>query len=450
MVTKNKIALGVLAALALADRSVAADYDLSFHVGDTYTDNAFLTPSNEQSDHIGAAAMRLDLAAGNDRYDATLRTAMTYMHYFKDTFEDELLRGLEGVVNINIVPGKVFWRIQENYGPVLDDPLAADRPDNWTYDSYFTTGPEMQFGELEEFHVVASASYSRADYENDTTPDNEQYEGRLTFALPGTERYENSLNLMARRIEQRPVPELGILAEGFDMQEGFIRIRNELKRWSFEVDAGATALQDAGESQVTPLFRAQLERTLTAHLTMSLQAGSQFSENLARFSRLQTDSPDVDNPRDDVTPLGDPMEERFANLMFEFDGRRTFAALVLGYNELDYEGSSSDFDAQEYSDATFDLRRQISPRFSLNLGGSFNRREYQSINRRDDDSYAFVAFGWRASRDLELTLVARNEQRDSTDPTADYDENSLLLEVSYQFAERKVPAKSRNRFGRFR
>ena len=35
--------------------------------------------------------------------------------------------------------------------PVLEDPLSPDRPDNWTYDSYFTTGPDVQIGDNPKF-----------------------------------------------------------------------------------------------------------------------------------------------------------------------------------------------------------------------------------------------------------------------------------------------------------
>jgi hypothetical protein len=119
--------------LAASAGAHAADAELTLHAGNTYTDNALRTLDGP-SDNIGAVAARLDVSAQGDRYEANLRTALTYFHYFEGTQDDEVLRGLAGDVRFFIVPERFTWTIQENYGPVLENPLSSDRPDNWAYE----------------------------------------------------------------------------------------------------------------------------------------------------------------------------------------------------------------------------------------------------------------------------------------------------------------------------
>lgn len=439
--------LALAVAAACAGPAGAADYDVTAHFGDTYTDNSLLAPFNEQSDNIGAVALKADIAAQGEHYDATVRTAATYLHYFRGTSDDDVLRGFDGELTLNLVPQRFLWRFQESYGPVLENPLAQDRPDNWTYDSYFTTGPDMQFGDTAGFHVITSARYGRADYENSRVPGNQQYSGRVSIAMPGTEHSENSLNLKAQRVEQENLPPITDGAEGYDSQEAYLRIANEMKRTSFVVELGASSLHDAGDSSTVPLVRAQVDRAITRHFTIALAVGSQYSDNLGRFSRLQGGDGSVNDPRRDVTPVTDPLEERFGDIALQYQSPRTDVGVRVRYNKLEYQHSQSDLAAQEYRSATFDARRQVTPRFSLELGGSLDRRQFGQVARSDDEYYGFLTAALRVRRDLGLQVTGRYEKRDSNDPLADYAEKSIQIELTYQLAQSDRQPRAKSRIG---
>ncbi len=436
---KNKISAWSLAGLALAGPTWAADTDLSFIAGNTYSDNVLLQSEGGPSDNIGGAAMKLDFSAQGARYDAELRSAFTYLHYFNDTLDSELLRGFSGEFNAAFVPGRFVWVVQENYGPVLEDPLSPDRPDNWTYDSYFSTGPDVQFGDAAGFHVIASGRYSRADYENSEVPASEQLTGELTFALPGTERSERSFNVNAQRVEQGEGSNTNVdVTQDYDRQEAFFRLASQFTRTSLYVEAGGTMLHDAGESSSAPLLRFGIDRNLSRTLSLFVAGGTQYSDNLVRFGRLQDGAPGVDVPRTDVTRVTDPMQEDFAEATLEFRGTRTVAALRTAYNVLDFQNSNSPLASQKYRDVTLDANRQLTPRLHLNLGGSFAHREFKELARTDDDLYGYAAIGWLLSSDLTVQLTGRLTKRDSSDPTAEFTERSVQLEFVYQAIKRQT------------
>lgn len=441
MFQKRLVPLLTLAALGA--RANAADVDLTLHLGDTYTDNALLLPENGKTDNIGGAALRLDLAADGEHYQANVRSAATYLHYFNGTIGDEVLKGFEGDVRFFIMPQRFSWIVQENYGPVLENPLSPDRPDNWTYDSYFTTGPDLQIGDDESFHVLASGRYSRADYEIDTVPSNQQYLGLLAFSLPGTARSERSLMISSKRVEQESIdlPGGALPADGYDVQEAYFRWATQLKRGGIYVDVGGTELHDAGDTTSAPLARIGVDRVLSRTLTLAIGAGTQFSDDLRRFGRLQGDATDVNQPRQDVTTNTGAMQEDFADVTLGFNATRTTGAVRVAYNRLKQDNSTapSPFAKQEYRNVTLELRRQVSPRLDLELGGSFDRREFGEIGRKDDDIYGYLSAGWRAWKEFEVRLTGRIQKRDSNDDTSNFTARTVQLEFIYQAYARQTP-----------
>lgn len=430
--------------LATSVAAHAADVELTLHAGNTHTDNA-LRIQDGPSDDIGAVAMRLDLSAQGERYEANLRTAATYLHYFNDTQDDELLRGLTGDVTIFIVPERFTWKIQENYGPVLENPLSPDRPDNWTYDSYFSTGPDIQVGDTGGFHALLSARYMRSDYESDLVPSNQQFAGSLGLALPSNGRNERSLQLTAKRVEeeafnQQPFP---LPADGYDIQEAYLRWSSSVKRGGFYIDAGGTWLSDGGVTSSSPLLRIGVERTISRSLSLSLGVGSHYSENLRRFARLQDGSQDIDEPRGDIAASTLPLRDEYVDAMLQYQTSRTTAAVRVAYNQLEQQDALSPFKGQEYSEVGFAFQRQISPRFNVEFGAALDTRDYSELERADDDLLVYLTGGWMLNRSLEARLTYRTQERDSSDPAADFTENSVQLEFVYFAFRRDEPRRNK-------
>ena len=440
----------LLALLELGAQANAADVDLTLHLGDTYTDNALLLPDGGPSDNIGGAAMKLDLGADGEHYQANVRSELTYLHYFNNTQDDELLKGFSGDVRVFILPQRFSWVVQENYGPVLENPLSPDRPDNWTYDSYFTTGPDLQIGDDDAFHMLMSGRYSRADYEINTVPSNQQYVGLLALALPGTERSERSLQVSSKRVEQEAIDVPGgrLAADGYDVQEAYVRWATTLKRGGFFVDVGGTQMHDNGETTSAPLARVGIDRVISRTLTLALGAGTQYSDDLKRFNRLQGDAPEVNDPRQDVVPVDGAMQEDFIDLTLGFNSARTTGAFRIAYNKLDQDGADSAFARQEYRNATLELRRQVTPRFDLQLGGSIDRREFGAIGRKDDDIYGYLSGGWRAWKEFEVRLTGRLQKRDSNDTASNFTARSVQLEFIYQAYAAQAPRRQQKSLNR--
>jgi hypothetical protein len=456
--TRTAVSTIGLTALLAAPLARAVDKDLSFHVGDTWMDNVTYSADDPVSDHITGVATKIGLATRGPVFEATARADLTYLHYVDDTFDDQFQRGFIGDARLNFFDGRFTWIATENYGPVLEDPLSTDRPDNWTYDSYFTTGPDVIFGPLSGIHVLVGARYGRVDYETKTEPGNEQYSANLALVFSGTERSETSLNVKGRRVSQQAVESNDVLVPraDYDLGEAYAHYATDGSRNSLSIDAGISTLtvnDETSEQDGTssaPLVRLGLGRKLSSRFTLSLYGGTQFQENLGRFQRLQnTPQPGGQNPgdvRDDVITTSSPLKDTYGTLMLSYDGPRTTADVSFSQNRVKVEGNQEVDSAlaadQEYSTANFVLQRHVTPTWTLQLAGNYQDRDYGTFGRRDKDVVGQLSSVWRLQQKLELTLIYQYHQRDSNIPDAEYQVNSIQLEVVYRPAS-EIAARAR-------
>ncbi|RPH54174.1 MAG: hypothetical protein EHM84_02365, partial [Lysobacterales bacterium] len=236
-------------AFIAASFACAADMDLSVHMGDTYTDNVAFTSESPTSDHVMGVASKIGLAVLGPQLEAEARAALTYLHYVEDSFDDQFQRGFAGDFRLNFFDGRLAWIATENYGPVLEDPLSTDQPENWTYDSYFTTGPDLIVGSPTSTHLLVGARYGRVDYEVDTVPSNEQYTANLALVFPTSAQVEKSINLSARRVNQESVETSASTPtepeEDYDIGEAYLHFASNGIRNSLSIDAGASMLSSA-------------------------------------------------------------------------------------------------------------------------------------------------------------------------------------------------------------
>jgi uncharacterized protein (PEP-CTERM system associated) len=84
------------------------------------------------------------------------------------------------------------------------------------------------------------------------------------------------------------------------------------------------------------------------------------------------------------------------------------------------------------------MEYEFTPRLVGLASGSFTRSDYPLLQRVDDDILVSVGLRFRFQRNWDATLSALHDQRESTDPSQEYVENSLLAAVRYHFQSRRV------------
>lgn len=429
----SMIFLGML--LAAYGGTAAAAVDVSLRANETYTDNVNVSGSSPQSEHIGGLAGTFTLFTNGPYLEAEVAADLAYFHYFRDAYEDQFRRGLEGNFKLNFVDGHLVWITSDSYGAVLRDPLDSERPDNISYDNYLTTGPQLTVGFMSRLHVRAGLLYGRADYEAEDVPDNEQYTGELALVLPATATSETSLNVGIRRVRQEPTEVSSPEIADYDVREAFLRSTRAAARGEFHVDVGATSLKIDSASTLIPLFRFGISRRISPRLLLASTAGLQYQEGVGRFRRLQgEDGPGSgsSDPREDVIDSPSPLRDRFIALTLTYEGVRTQAHVSAGYNNIAFQHSSNPLGKQKYSTLTLAVERRIRPTFSLDALVEYHRRNLPLFGRNDETVVGHVGATWHLQPKLDLRLSGQVRERHSNAIDGDYKANVARLEMIYR------------------
>ena len=85
--TRTAVSMIGLTAMLVAPLARAVDKDLSFHVGDTWSDNVTFSADNPVADHITGVATKIGLATVGPVLEATARADLIYLHYIDGTFD---------------------------------------------------------------------------------------------------------------------------------------------------------------------------------------------------------------------------------------------------------------------------------------------------------------------------------------------------------------------------
>jgi hypothetical protein len=425
---------------------MAADIDLTFRLGDSYTDNIGVTNTARRADHVLGLTSGLTVGVRRPRLEADLVANLTGLHYVNGTFDDQVQRGLFGTVRLNLIEEHLTWVSGESYGPVLEDPLSPDRPDNLTYDSYFTTGPEIVLGSASHLHAQVNLQYARADFQAKDVPSNQQYSGQMSLVLPSNATSNSSLNVRFKRLRQEKVAADSPLYGSdydFDIREAYLGLKRQAAREDYFIEAGATSVGGSGDSSTGPLLRLGIGHMLTQRTRVAMSLGTQYQDSLGRFRRLQeagtTDPSDVSNPRQDVINTVGAMSDRFVEMTLSFSGTRTDGYLKADYSRVRVQDSVDALGKQEYTGVTAELQRRIRPRWTLALTSSYNGRTFGEFGRRDDDFFASLSSTWSLLPKLDVLFSVYRTERHSNAIDGDFVANFARL----QFVFRPVSRTSR-------
>jgi putative beta-barrel porin BBP2 len=389
--------------------------DLSLQTGVSWSDNIGRAPDAEEEGSLGEAGLRLTYAGRGRRVQADLDTNVAYQHYFDDTFDDDVLGGVDGTVLADLVPERLRWFVQENFGQITSNAFAADTPENRENISYFTTGPDFTVRLGHAFSVALSGRYSDTAYETSAL-DSERYTGSLSLIRQLAASGSLSLNASQERVEFDNTA----LNTEYDRSQVFARYSHDGPRTGLGLDLGYTEIQTDARTSQGLLARLSLSRRVSASSTITVGAGTQFSDAGDLFRATQGQQ-GVRLSGESVLATSDPFESRFASAGWNFSRNRTTLGLSAQYGEEIYENVSSN-DRTVTTWGTY-FTRQLSRYAQLRVYGRLEDEQFDTLTFDDQELQLGAALSWTLGSTLQLRLQYDHFDRDSTAVTTEYTEN---------------------------
>jgi hypothetical protein len=400
-----------------------AEGSADFTLGVTHTDNVGRTRIDEQSETIGTAGLGLSVDMERPRLSTAIGANLEYRDYIDESFDSEVVGGLDGSLTYAFVIDRFLWSVDDNYGQIAQDRTLADSPDNRQNFNYFSTGPDIivPFGAVTSGQ--ASGRWSDTYYE-DGSQDSQALSGSLALVRMLSEQTSVSLNGSISEVtyDQAATPDSTIT-------EGFLRYASTGSRTTLSTDVGYTEAKNGDEEADGGfLFRATVSRQIGARSSVSLEAGSEFSDTGTAF-RLDQDALGVQPESSDALASSDVFRNTYLYLTSSFAlTRTTFTGGLRASQERYQDQIQQD---RDIFGATVGMQRRMSPRFTFDVTGAYSKEEFKVGKVVYNEWSANLGLSWQMNRDWSLIFGAGHYDGSGDGLSRDYDENRASLSLRY-------------------
>jgi hypothetical protein len=418
-------------------------------VGVAETDNVSLVSTDKVSQTIAVADADFDIRQQSRLLDVDAKGDFTDLNYLQGAYGNEVIGRFDGSAHLAIIPERLVWVVQDDFGQAALDPFTPVTPANLENINYLTTGPDMVLRFGASSYLDASVRYARVQFQ--TSPyDSNRVLGDLALGYQLSAQSSVSLNGQAERVMFQNTA----LNSDFDRNSGFVQYEVKGARTDFSADLGATTIsQSAGaistigqngtlttidqnaSSTSGALAKLQLTRKLSAASQLTLSAGHYLTDASSSFSGLQSGALGTVG----TAPAAQTAENyisNYASVGWTYQRSRTTIALSGRWERDTYLGQSQLDDT--IGGAEFSVRRRLTHALTAEVLGRVYKTDYlHSIisSELGTSNYNNEMIGggltWRHGRGLEVKLRYEHSAEVTTGIYG-YGENRVMLTVGYR------------------
>jgi hypothetical protein len=420
-------ALVGLLGIGTAQGQGAEPFDWNATLGMDYSDNILRTVDNEESATTAYAGLRVNGRLQRPRYDASLKTDLSYHEYLDSDLTGEVVGGLDGALNIGIVPERFFWLTSDQFGQVKSNTQAADTPLNRQNINVFSTGPQLLLPLGGRTQVQLDGTWSDVYYEDADDADSTRTRGALSLNHNLSDATSLSVSASRERVElDVEAPAI----DRYDVDEYFVGYNVTGRRTTLNVNLGYNQLDDGIDTYGGTLIRLNVTRKIATRSSVGLQLGREYSDSADVFQRVQMFGGVLPtNP--DGSALADPFRSDYAYLSWQTDARRMEYRLFARVREERHErlpGLDRDFAGLDA-----EISRRVTSSVVAYLNAAYVRDELSNVAApaRHETSLN-IGVNWQAGQRFGVAFdVGRSQGRGNVGETRKYTENRAFLGFTY-------------------
>jgi hypothetical protein len=424
-------------------------------VGVAETDNVTLVSTNKVSQTIAVADADFDIKQQSRLLDVDAKGDFTELNYLQGAYGNEVIGRFDGSAHLAIIPERLVWVVQDDFGQAALDPFTPTTPANLENINYLSTGPDMVLRFGASSYLNASVRYARAQF--GTTPYNSnRVLGDVAWGYQLSAQSSVSLNGEAERVMFQNTA----LNSDFDRNSGFVQYEVKGARTEFSADLGATTIsQSAGAISTTGqngslttidqnasstsggLAKLQLTRKLSAASRLTLSAGHILTDASSSFSGLQSGALGTIGAAP-AAQTGENYISNYASVGWTYQRNRTTIALSGRWERDTYLGQSQ-LD-NTIGGAEFSVRRRLTHALTAEVLGRIYKTDYlhslisSELGTSDYNTEMIgAALTWRHGHGLEVKMRYEHSAEVTTGIYG-YGENRIMLTVGYRPIDRKL------------
>ncbi len=429
------LGLAVAAALALPVASHAQAVDenswfVTLDGGVNYTDNVSRSQVDEESETIGTAGLLLGITTDRPKLDADVAAHLEYRHYLDDTFDSEVVGGVNAFVAYAFIPERFIWVVEDNFSQISSDITAVDTPDNRENVNFLSTGPDFTIGLTSRTSLQLSGRVSDAYYEERET-DSQGLSGSVALIRQMSDASSLSLNGSTSETDFDEE-----VFSDFRIDSAFLRWQTATERTTLILDGGYDRVVQDDPFNLTEddesgglLARLEFSRAVGARSRVGVIAGTGLETPGQGLQRVQ-DVIGVDPDDDDDAIVGsDAYRADYAFLSFNTDWERGSIAAVVDFRSETHE-TETEADRDAYG-ALIEASREISRRFTVSLNSRYTKNDFSETGFAFDEWSVGAGMSMQVSDRFSVQARIAHIEGSSDDGTRDFDENTAYIGFSY-------------------
>ena len=150
---------------ALSPPADAQIWSLGADVGLGETDNVTLVPSNKTNQTIATADIDFAVLEQSRLFNVNAKGDFSDYDYLQHAYPNEFIGRLDGLAKVALVPDRLTWVLQEDFGQSQLDPYTPQTPSNHQNVNYVSTGPDLDLRLGGTGFVDVSLRYADAYYQ---------------------------------------------------------------------------------------------------------------------------------------------------------------------------------------------------------------------------------------------------------------------------------------------
>ncbi len=368
------------------------------------SDNISLSATTKQSETMGSVGADFSIASVTSRTTTDAMADLAYVKYFDDTYPADLSGYLQGVFVAQLVPGRVRWTVEDNFGQARADQLRAGDPGNLENINLFSTGPDIGLIVRQNFQLSVFGRYSRESHElQPLDSDRYMYGAQAQNMLSGVSSI--SLNHQIERIDYTAAAD-----DAVDTQETFASYDLAAARTTLVVDFGVNSVKQFGITDPGILARIRLSRSLTGSASLALAGGHELTDSASSFRVQQNlNVPNSGNVFGAQTSLA--FQTNYVSLELTIAKPRT-SFLIGARHHADIYEQQPTLD-QRRDSGLLQITRTITPKVRLSVSADYLRTDFVQSLGDNQEWKSEVRLAWQPTRLLSLSVeylrVSRKE-----------------------------------------
>jgi hypothetical protein len=402
---------------------------LDVRAGLTASDNIMETAGQETSDIIATIGTNIDLARQGSRLDYDLLGNLDWAHYLRNTYRGTLLGSFNGQASFQIVPGHVAWAAEESVAQLVENPTAANTPDNLQTVSYFTTGPRFDFHLGSATVLQLNGDYSKVSSATSLPGQQNVASTRYSGGASLVRHLSTGSSLSLTGTTQAVYFDDTTVNQNYHQNSAFLGYRLSSSRTQLALSFGGTQLRLPDGNRTGMTVGLDLARRITASSTVLLHLSQQTADS-ADLLRMDLSSRLGVLSGLQVTQ-STPVEERGAQASWLFARERNSMSVSFDWTH-DVGKVDHAFD-RSYEVGRVQYSRRIRPVLTLNLSTQYIRQELSELNFNYNEFDATAALAWQLEQRINLSFQYDHMRRTAAGGgVGSFTENRIGLIATYR------------------